>query len=118
MADPRISVDNLNEDRWLIALEGEHDLTTAPEIRAALDQVSAPGTSVVVDLSGATFIDSSVVHCLVDADRAVRSADGERLCIVAPPGSIPCRVLEITGLLTVLPVHDDRDAALRSLERL
>lgn len=53
------------EEILAVSLEGEFDLTNAPclsdEIERALDR----GNGLIVDLSEATFIDSSVIHVLM-----------------------------------------------------
>jgi hypothetical protein len=49
------------------ALFGEHDLSTVPALRTALDTVITTSPNVIVDLSEATFIDSSTVGALIHA---------------------------------------------------
>jgi anti-anti-sigma regulatory factor len=48
------------EIRMLI-LTGERDLTTISDLDRDMEHVAASGTSVVIDLSEATFIDSQVL---------------------------------------------------------
>ena len=44
---------------WILALRGEHDLATRPSLEEELGRVAAAGGRVVVDLSHASFLDSS-----------------------------------------------------------
>jgi anti-sigma B factor antagonist len=68
----------------------------------------------VFDLAGATFIDSTVVGVMVGARR--RSAEsGGSVAVVAPAGGAPARVLTLVGINDVLPLHETRDEALRTL---
>ena len=68
-----------------ITAEGELDLATLPLLRAAADRAAAsPGRTVVLDLCGATFADSGVVHLARGLDGRVRAHAGE-LIVVAPP---------------------------------
>ena len=69
----------LNRDRRvasgvaLLTISGEHDLYTAPALREHLDGALATG-DLIVDLSAATFVDSSVLGALLNArQRAMRN---------------------------------------------
>lgn len=51
-----------------LTVSGELDYTSAPRLRAALDEVHlAPGTGLIIDLSGLIFCDSSGISVLVAA---------------------------------------------------
>jgi anti-sigma B factor antagonist len=100
------------ENRWLVELSGEHDLSTSPAVRAELDRVLADGASVVVDLSQVTFIDSSVVGVLLNAHRSATHLLGQTLVVVAPPAGTPARLLDFIGAHSVLPVVESREDAL------
>lgn len=57
----------------IIAVEGELDLSNGPSLREALDDVLAEEHSgVVLDLSAVTFIDSTALRLLLDAQRQIR----------------------------------------------
>jgi anti-sigma B factor antagonist len=96
----------------VIALPGESDAYTAPRIRS--DLASALGTTapLVVDLSQATFIDSTVVGVLLEG-----LADCEKLerllLLLLPDESAPevHRLFELTGLAALLPVVRSWDEA-------
>ncbi|HYF24411.1 MAG TPA: STAS domain-containing protein [Baekduia sp.] len=99
-------------DSIVIAPTGELDVAAArdlrPELNEAAGQVDAP---VVVDLTGVTFIDSTALGAIVQADGRLRR-NGRRLCVVAPPGSAAAVVIELTNLDRHLEIHRSRDAAL------
>ena len=66
-----------------------------------------------IDLTGATFVDSSVLGALLDARRrALEAGQGFVVCVgeAVEPGVQ--RILDITGLVPVLPVVNGRDAAI------
>jgi anti-sigma B factor antagonist len=112
----RVNVDHLSSSRWLVELRGEHDLTTVGVLRGQLDAIFATGTCVVVDLSAATFIDSSILSELVRAQRRVERDPGEQLAIVAPAGGFVARLFEQVGFEVLLSVFQTRADALRSFE--
>ena len=75
--------------------------------------LAEPGvTHLVIDLSGATFLDSSALGVLVGALKRMREADGQ-LDIVLPTSPLR-RIFEITALDRVLVLHETRAEALSS----
>jgi anti-sigma B factor antagonist len=95
----------------VVSARGDLDLATVVAFRADLnDQLTAGTSQVVVDLSEVTFIDSTAVGALVTASRALQRRGGSLLLVCRT--SRVLRVLEITGLDTVLPVHGSVDEAL------
>ena len=95
----------------VLTISGEHDLSTAPNLRRRLNSLLVDGTATVVDLSPATFVDSSILGVILDARR--RAADREiGLAIVHANGADAVdRVLDVTGLRAELPVHARREEA-------
>ena len=95
----------------VITFSGEHDLNTAPELRRRLDEAILAGGPIVVDLSGAAFIDSSIIGAVLDARRDAHGR-GIGFAVALSGGAQPVeRVLEVTNLTTTLPVHPNRDDA-------
>jgi anti-anti-sigma factor len=95
----------------VLTITGEHDLSTAPELRRRIEALLEEGTNVLVDLSGATFIDSSILGAILDAKRRARDASVGYAVLHADGTGGVDRVLEVTGLRTELPVHTERQAA-------
>ena len=70
-----IVLDDTAGDVVVVVVEGEHDIYTAPTLRERLDEALGRGGGIVVDLTAATFVDSSVLGALLDARRrAIESA--------------------------------------------
>src|SRR3712207_3760231 len=102
-------------DVVVVVVEGEHDIYTAPTLRERLDEAIGRGSGVVVDLTGATFVDSSVLGALLDARR--RALDGGQGFVVSVGESMEPgvhRILDITGLVPVLPVGNGREEPIRA----
>lgn len=78
-----------------IRVRGELDMSAAPGLTEAIAKVK-DGATVVLDLSGVTFLDSSAIGALVGCGREITEGGG-RLQI-GPRSDIVRRVLEITGL--------------------
>ena len=110
----QISDTAVDDDTHVIELGGEVDLYTAPEFKERMVQVIEDGKKhVVVDLSKATFIDSTTLGVLVGGVKRLRPAGGS-LTLVCTDANI-CKIFEITGLDRVFSIHDSRDQALSAL---
>ena len=95
----------------IVALAGEHDLSTAGRLREDLQLALAGGMPILVDLSEVTFVDSSVIGVLVAAHRTAAGVDGQSVSVVAPEDGAPARLLDLIGARHVLQVFESRDAA-------
>lgn len=96
----------------VVKITGEHDLSTAPGLGSRLKRLIADRSPVVIDLSPATFIDSSILGVILDAKRRAGAASLGFAVVNAGEGEAVRRVLEVTGLRTALPVHEAREEAL------
>jgi anti-sigma B factor antagonist len=84
----------------LVAVAGELDLASAPELAGVLRGLDAAGELVTLDLRDLTFIDVAGVRALQDARRIAREA-GRRLQILGP-SRVASSVFELTGTLDLL----------------
>jgi anti-anti-sigma factor len=98
----------------LVALRGEHDLNTRPQLGEALARAGEEA-SVLVDLSECEFIDSTVIGALVVTFQTV-TGNGRRFELVIPAdASAVQRVARVSGLATFLTIHETREAGLASI---
>jgi anti-sigma B factor antagonist len=98
----------------VIAVRGELDLNTAPELETPLDEALAGPTPIVVNLTDCEFIDSTGVALLVRAWQRVsdNGAGGNTRFIICCPNSQVERLLKITGVESSIPLRDTLDEAL------
>jgi anti-sigma B factor antagonist len=98
---------------WIVArLEGELDMSNCSYVRDELMRsIPSDVDGVVVDLSETIYLDSAGIELLFElARRLGRHRQDLR---VAMPGDSPLRrVLELTDVRAVAPVHPTVDAAL------
>ena len=91
------------DGRATVAVRGEVDVYTAPQLRDRLYSVIADGIAdVVLDLADMTFIDSTGLGVIVGTLKRLRESGGE-LTLRAPSRSTR-KVLEITGLTRILTI--------------
>jgi anti-sigma B factor antagonist len=97
-----------------VAVRGEVELVTAPELTAALDErIRHSSGPFVVDLSAVDFLDSSGIACLVRA-LALLGRQDRPLALVCPPGHVR-RVLELAGIDRLVALYASRGELTGSL---
>lgn len=89
----------------IVALPGESDSYNAPRVRSDLAGALESGAPLVIDLSSATFIDSTIVGLLLETI-ADQEQLGRAVLLLLPDDSAPeiHRLFELTGLAALLPV--------------
>lgn len=110
-----VDVDRLPDDTRVVAIVGDLDLYSAPEFeRHLLGATKNGATSLIVDLSRCSFLDSTALGILIDANRRL-FATGRPLTVVTGDRNVR-KVFEVTGLDRVFRIVPSRDHALK--ERL
>lgn len=95
----------------VISVHGDVDLHSGPELRERLAAAIDGGTtSIVVDLNGATFVDSMALGVLLASLKRLRARNGRLGLVVATPEQR--RIFEITLLDRIFPLYASRDEAL------
>ena len=89
----------------VIKILGEIDISNAAQVEKALDDsFDNARERHVVDLSDTTYFDSSGIRVLFSLAARLRSRRQE-LHIIVPEDGLTRRVLELTGLPQLVPVH-------------
>lgn len=90
-----------------VAVSGELDIATAPQLDAALQQPDVV-TGIVLDLTRVSFIDSTGLRVLLQAHEAAQHR-GQQLTIL--PSAIVTRLIRMTGFSQrLLNDADDRSS--------
>ncbi|HZI91444.1 MAG TPA: STAS domain-containing protein [Thermoleophilaceae bacterium] len=109
----KINDEEIDDQTHVISLGGEIDLYTAPEFKERMvELIEAGKRNIVVDLSEATFIDSTTLGVLVGGVKRLRPSGGG-LALVCTDQNIS-KIFEITGLDRVFSIQDSREDALAS----
>lgn len=100
----------------IVTLRGEHDLSSAAELVAALTTASAR-RNVLVDLSCCDFMDSSIISALFRASNSLHESGGQLSLVIPRDRHGAIRTLfEVTSLAKLIPTHETRDAAISHLD--
>jgi anti-sigma B factor antagonist len=98
----------------VVAVSGEVDVYSAPTLKQSITDLLASGAStVVVDLSGVAFLDSTGLGALVEARSATSDAGGALPLVCSHERII--KLFTITGLDEVFAIHPTVDEAVASL---
>jgi anti-sigma B factor antagonist len=98
----------------VLVVVGDADLHSAPELRERLRGAIDDGaTTLVLDLSETTLVDSTSLGVLLGAMRRLREHENGQIRLVIPRPEIR-RVFEITMLDRIFPLFDTRTQAIAS----
>jgi anti-sigma B factor antagonist len=105
-----ITTAQVGPESYVVALTGDVDMYEAPALERDLAKIaSRGGRRVIVDLSSADFIDSTVLKLLVREVKRLRPSGGDVLVVSSDPRIL--RAFEITGLDRMFTIEPNlRDA--------
>ena len=111
VGDFRIEEESPRPDVKILLVHGDADLHSAPDLRERVRGAIDDGaTTLVVDLSATTLVDSTSLGVLLGAIKRLRKRDGQMRLVVPRPELR--RVLEITMLDRIFALHETLEEAL------
>jgi anti-sigma B factor antagonist len=108
--DPCFTSTTTADGRHVIAVAGELDLYTTPQLVAELETLTPQGPEIVLDLNEVSFVDSTALGAILLASRRLRQAGGTLALVCASPSTV--KLLTLVGVDRVVPVYETTDAAL------
>jgi anti-sigma B factor antagonist len=92
-------------DRYVITVSGEVDLASSPDLDTAIiAAIDSGSSSLVIDLTDVSFMDSSGLGVIVRGLKRCREADKDLDLVITNERVL--KVFGITGLDQVIPIHD------------
>ncbi|HWG97952.1 MAG TPA: STAS domain-containing protein [Pilimelia sp.] len=102
-------------DLVVISVSGELDMATAPQLQAHITDLLERGQGrLVFDLADVSFCDSTGLSVFVRAKNSADALDG--VVRLAAPQRGVLRILEVSGLVEVLPTFPTVDEAVAADE--
>lgn len=98
-----LDVETDEQGRTVLVARGDVDLQTAPRLRDRVEDLAAPGETLVIDLRQVTFMDSPGLGTLVYCDRLQRER-GSRLVLKSPTGPVR-ELLDMVQIANVIEVE-------------
>ena len=108
---PTIEVRSPQPHAAFVVLVGEHDLHSANEVQQTFDQSLAVCDHLIVDLSTAEFIDSTIIGVLMQTRKRAVELD-RKFNVVLGTAPVVERILEVTGVVPLLNVVPTVERAL------
>ena len=107
MATVDLTYETSTHEGWsVLAVEGEIDVATAGQLREQVNAMIANGArSLVVDLNGVEFMDSTGLGVLVGAHKRLAELEGSMRVVCTQPTIL--KVFSLTGLDAVIPMSTD-----------
>ena len=108
--EPLLSIETRDEpDRTVIALDGDLDVSTTPELRDLLARLVHQDSprSIVIDLEHLNYVDSTGLSVFVTTNK--RAATSGTRFILANPNPFVSRILEVTALDRTLDIEGAGD---------
>jgi anti-sigma B factor antagonist len=110
----QFNVRSIDRDGWsVVAIAGDLDVYTAPRLREVLvEKIDNGGSRIALDLSEVRFLDSTGLAVMVGGLKRAKERSGE-LVLFGANDQIR-RILNITDLIKILPLHDTVDEVVSS----
>ena len=100
-AEPTIEVHWPKPQVAVVTLGGEHDLDSAPRVEQAAGEALLTSSHLIVDISPVQFIDSSIIHLLVQLKKDADTKDCRFNLVMGTAPGVE-RAVEICGVLPAL----------------
>ena len=105
----------VDEERHVLAVRGDIDVSTAPRLKQAIeDSIDSGRTRLVIDLAETESLDSAALGVLIGALRRLRPSDGA--LALADINDNVAKTFEITGLDQIFTILPSRQAAVDALD--
>ncbi len=105
-----------DDDVVILVAGGELDYAASPQFRERIAEATSAGLRLVVDLSPATFIDSTAIGALVGAVMRLREHPGGSLAVVCSEDNEQVlRTFDMAGVTGLIALYPSCEAALLAL---
>ncbi len=110
--DFEVSIDEHADAYSVISVQGEVDLHTAPRVQYAIERAADADGTVILDMRGVAFMDSTALSALMRAKDSLQK-QGKSLRLAAPSKPVE-RIFSVTGFGDYFDIFPSREAAINS----
>jgi len=97
-----------------VVLEGRLDIENSPAVDLRMNAIAGVRNAVLVDLQNVSFLGSMGLRSLVGPALAIRGRGGKM--VLFGPNEMVAKVLKVSGIETIIPVHHELQSALAALQ--
>ena len=99
-----------NENTCILAIEGEVDVYTSPQLKQDITQLAEKGVKhLIINLSQVEYLDSTGLGVLIGGLKRLRENEGNMALV--GPGMRISRIFEITGLDKIFDIYPSEEEA-------
>jgi anti-sigma B factor antagonist len=99
-----------NETTCILAVEGEVDVYTSPQLKQEIVQRAEAGVKhLIINLSKVEYLDSTGLGVLIGGLKRLREVEGNMALV--GPGMRILRIFEITGLDKIFDIYQSEEEA-------
>lgn len=109
-----ISTEELTGGITRVILDGRLDIEGATAVDLKLNMIAETKNAVLVDMQKVSFIGSTGLRALVTPARAITGRGGK--IVLFGPNELVAKVLQASGVDTMIPVHHEFHAAIAALK--
>lgn len=112
--DFALSEERLASGAHVVAVAGEVDIFTAPDLKRTIALAIEDGAHrLVIDLTQTRFLDSTALGVLIGAVKRLRPLDGRMAIVNTEPST--AKTFQITGLDRIFTIFSTRDEAVAAV---
>ncbi len=112
--DFALSEERLSNGAHVVAVSGEVDIFTAPDLKRTIALAIENGADrLVIDLTQTRFLDSTALGVLIGAVKRLRPLDGRMAIVNTEPST--AKTFQITGLDRIFTIVATRDEAVAAV---
>ena len=116
MTDQAEYVTSLRPGVTVLQIKGEVDILNVADLRTAMEEAALDDRrALVVELTGVSYFDSQTLEILVDFSKRL-GLSRRKMSLVAPTGTSPRRLLDISGISGVIPTYATIDEASQAID--
>jgi len=108
-----MAIEELAGDVTKVAFNGRFDIAGAEAVDLKMNVIAGSRKLVLIDMEKVSFLGSMGLRTLISAARAVRGRGGKIVMFV--PDQDVEKVLTMSGVNTLAPIHHDIESAISSL---
>jgi len=97
-----------------VILDGRLDVENSPALDSRMSAIAGARNLVLVDMRNVSFLGSMGLRALVAPALAIRGRGGKM--VLFGPNEMVTRVLKVSGIETMIPVHHELQNALAALQ--
>ncbi|MCL5773375.1 MAG: STAS domain-containing protein [Firmicutes bacterium] len=112
--DIKVATKPIKDKAHAVEVQGEIDVYSSPKVKEAINELIEKGNyTLIINLEGVRYIDSTGLGVLIGALKKVREHNGSISLICTNPQIK--KIFNITGLVKIFGIYKNEEESLKSL---